>query len=200
MTRPYYIRDAKAIRLLASPLRQAMIDWIVPGGPATVAQLSERLNRPADRLYYHIRLLVRAGLLVEHGATGDRVEALYDVPGRPMVLDYGNNGGTQRRAVGRVVDALMRSAQRDFRRSLSDASLQVAGPRRELWSGRAEGLLSPADLAEVNKHLTAAVMVLHRAKKAAVLRPAARRFASSTKRYQLTWSLSPSSSHHPEAP
>lgn len=193
MSRGYLINDAKAIRLLGSPLRQTMIDRIVSGGPTSVAQLAGSLSRPADRLYYHIKLLVRAGLLVERAATDGRVEAEYDVPGRPMLLDYGSNGGRQRRAVARVVDALMRSAQRDFRRSVSDKSLRVEGPLRELWSGRAEGQLSPADLTALNKHLHAAVMVLLRAKHASASRPVSRRSAP-TKRYQLTWSLSPSGS------
>ena len=191
MSRGYWITDAKAIRLLGSPLRQTMIDRIVSGGPTSVAQLAGSLNRPADRLYYHIKLLVRAGLLVERAANGGRAEAEYDVPGRPMLLDYGSTAGKQRRAVARVVDALMRSAQRDFRRSVSEKSLRVEGPRRELWSGRAEGLLSPADLAALNKHLHAAVMVLLRAKHARASRQASQGSAP-RKRYQLTWSLSPS--------
>jgi hypothetical protein len=193
MSRAYWISDAKAIRLLGSPLRQAIIDRIVSGGPTSVAQLAGSLSRPADRLYYHIKLLVRAGLLVERAAIGGRVEAAYDVPGRPMLLDYGSTVGKQRRAVARVVDALMRSGQRDFRRSVSDKSLRVEGPLRELWSGRAEGLLSPADLAALNKHLQAAVMVLLRAEHAPASRPASQRSAP-RKRYQLTWSLSPAGS------
>jgi hypothetical protein len=188
--RPYYIRDAAAIRLLSSPLRQAMIDWIESSGPVTVAQLAARLGRPADRLYYHVRLMVRAGLLEEHRAGDDRVEATYEVPGCPMVLDYGDSA-RQRRAVNGVVHALMRSAQRDFRRASADASLRVHGPRRELWSGRIEGLLRPAEIAAVNAHLLAAVEVIRSASRRAG--PNARaRSAKAARAFQLTWSLSPS--------
>jgi len=182
MSRAYYIKDAARIRLLASPLRQAILDWIVSSGPATVAQLAERLSRPADRLYYHVRLLVRAGLLVEQQARGDRIEAVYDVPGRPMLLDYGD-ARDGRRAVTRVVDALMRNAQRDFRRAADDTTLRVKGARRELWSGRSEGLLGPDEIAAVNAHLTAAAEIMRNA--------VGSKTRKGRKAYQLTFSLSP---------
>jgi hypothetical protein len=66
----YVIRDARAVRLLASPLRQAMLDHIAAEGAATVAALSERLKRPADRLYYHVRLRQRAGRLIGRTPNG----------------------------------------------------------------------------------------------------------------------------------
>jgi hypothetical protein len=180
VSRTYYIKDVKAIRVLASPFRQLLIDSIVSRGPMTVAQLATLVNRQPDRLYYHVRLLLRVGLLLERQADGDRGESEYDVPGRPMVLDYGTKSGTQRKAVGRVVAALMRTAQRDFRNAAAEGAVRVDGPRRELWSGRAEGALSPADLEKVNQHLLAAIAIIQKP-----------RAASAAKSYQLTWSLTP---------
>ena len=184
MNRPYLIRDAKAIRLLASPLRQAMLDWIVTRGPATIAQLAPLVGRPADRLYYHVRALEKAGLLVQTPDSAAQGEAVYDVPGRPMFLDYGGKPGKQRRAVGRVVHALMRTAQRDFQRAATDASLTVAGPARELWSGRIEGSLSRAEIRKVNEHIEAVIRIFRRSTSR----------SSSARAHQFTWSLSPSSS------
>src|SRR5687768_3557845 len=93
--KPYLIRDARAIKLLASPLRQAMLDTIVSHGAASVAELSRQLRRPADRLYYHVKLMQRAGLLLSSGH-GDAGEERFDVPGRPMMLEYDGSTTTKR--------------------------------------------------------------------------------------------------------
>ena len=181
--RQYIIRDVKAIRLLGSPLRQALLDWIAARGPATVAELSDHLGKPADRLYYHVRLLERAGLLVAeaaHGANG-RNEARFDVPGRPLVLEYQPSALANRRAVRRVIAGVLRSARAEFDLAIADADVRVDGPSRELWAGRMEALLTPADVETVNDLL----------KKIFRLMQDSSAPAPNAKPYQLSWVLSP---------
>lgn len=181
--RQYVIRDVKAVRLLGSPLRQALLDWIAARGPATVAELSDHLGKPADRLYYHVRLLERAGLLVaeETQATNGRSEARFDVPGRPLVLEYQPASPSNRRAVRRVIAGVLRSARSDFDHAIADADVRVDGPSRELWAGRMEALLTPDDLETVNDLL----------KKIFRLMQESSAPAPDAKPYQLSWVLSP---------
>ena len=176
----YVIRDVKAIRLLGSPLRQAMIDWIAASGPATVAELSEHLRRPADRLYYHVRLLERAGLLVDVGSngTGSRAESRFDVPGRPLLLAYEPQN---RRAVKGAVAALLRSARADFDTAVVDRAVRVDGEARELWAGRMEARLTPDDIESLN----AALGKIH------TLMARSRPQSPDAKVYQFTWVLAP---------
>lgn len=180
--RPHVIDETRVIRLLSSPLRQAILDWIVANGPATVAGLASRFERAPDRLYYHVKLLQRAGLLVaeDQVAANGRREARFDVVGRPLKMSYGS-GAAHRRAVTRVVDAILRGARKDFAREVRSGSAVTDGPRREVWGGRVEGVLAPADLEEVNRLLGMVADVMNRPR-----RPGHRGRA-----FQVSWVLSP---------
>ena len=62
------VEDPGKIALFATPVRVELVTAIQAlGGAATVAQLAIQLGRPADGLYYHLRALVRGGLLRESG-------------------------------------------------------------------------------------------------------------------------------------
>ena len=65
-SKPTAIRDPGRIAVLASPVRQEIVDTLAMlGGEASVAALAEQLGRPADGLYYHLRLLEQHELIVE---------------------------------------------------------------------------------------------------------------------------------------
>ena len=179
----YVIRDARAVRLLASPLRQAMLDFIVADGAATVAELSERLKRPADRLYYHVRLMQRAGLLLGQTPNGTgRIEERFDVPGRPMMLEYDRSTTAKRRAVTHVISAALRTARGDFASALASDDTSTSGPRRELWAGRVEASLSPEEVKTFNAELQ---------KLMSRFRTEPGRDNPVRKSYQFTWAFSP---------
>lgn len=182
---PFVIRDAHAISLLTSPVRQAILDSISAGGPASVAGLSRLLRRPADRLYYHVRLLEKAGLLVDAGSgrTNLRAEAMFDVPGRPMLMNYLPLTPRNRRAVERVISAVLRSARRDFSRALASARIRVKGKDRELWAGRIEANLTAGELTVINAWLEEILKSMARPRA-----PGER----GRKSYQFTWVTSPS--------
>jgi len=177
---PFVIRDARAIALLASPVRQAILDCISAGGPASVAGLSRQLRRPADRLYYHVRLLEKAGLVVDAGSgrTKRRTEAKFDVPGRPMLMKYLPMTPRNRRAIDRVISAVLRSARRDFSRALTSARIRVEGSNRELWAGRVEANLTAGELTAINAWLDKILRSMARPRA-----PAER----GRKSYQFTW-------------
>lgn len=60
------ITDVAAVEALAYPLRQELLDTVTAfGGEAAASALAEQLGRPVDGLYYHLRLLVKHGLLDE---------------------------------------------------------------------------------------------------------------------------------------
>jgi DNA-binding transcriptional ArsR family regulator len=144
------IDEPRHIRLLASPLRQRILDLVTFEGPQTVAELSRALRRPPDRLYYHIKKLAAAGILVPrddgvNGSSGVR----FDVAGRPVYLHYEPKSAANRRAVIGVADGILRAARREFRRGFAPG-VEANGARRRLWAARVEGLLTPTDLEEIN--------------------------------------------------
>ncbi len=143
------IRRPAQLRALASPARQEVIDALVAAGPLSVAEIAAHLGRAADSLYFHLRQLEKVGLIreIERRQSGRHVAVVYDVPGRPMRIDPNLAAP---KPLGAVISGVLRLAQRDYRRSLSDPRTVIDGPCRELWGGRVKGWVAPEDLTRVN--------------------------------------------------
>jgi DNA-binding transcriptional ArsR family regulator len=162
------IERPATIALLASPLRQELVDTLQAlGGEASVAELAVQLGRPADGLYYHLRLLARGGLLAERSGRsragrGERRYRIAVAPGSRLRLVYRPADRANRAAVARVAGGMLRIAGRDFRAALATPGVVTAGPRRELWASRNQGWVSGADLAEINRMLTRVQQLLDR--------------------------------------
>lgn len=150
------IADPAQIRLLSSAVRQELVDTLAAlGGEASVAALAEELGRPADGLYYHLRALVRGGLLREVASEGGG-ERVYRFAGQgdaPLRLAYrlGPQGNQAELAV--FARSLLQIAGRDFEEALHGENVETEGPRRELWASRNKGWMSIADIAEANRLL-----------------------------------------------
>jgi DNA-binding transcriptional ArsR family regulator len=77
------IRDVKTLKALADPLRHELLALL--DAPRTVRELAGRLGRPPDRLYYHLGLLERHGLITaveERGA-----ERRYRLAAQHLLID-----------------------------------------------------------------------------------------------------------------
>jgi DNA-binding transcriptional ArsR family regulator len=152
--RPRQIDDPKRIRVLASPVRHEIVDTLSAlGGTATVAHLAEHLGRHADGLYYHLRLLKKAGLVDEISSGGERAFRLAGSGRAPLRLAYRVDGGGNSHALEAYARGLLKVAQRDFTQALAIPDVVASGPRRQLWAARNKGWMSAADLAEVNSLL-----------------------------------------------
>jgi predicted transcriptional regulator len=66
------ISTPRQIRVLASPVRQDIVETVDAAGPCSVAELARLLGMPADGLYYHIRRLSSADLLKAVNAKSKR--------------------------------------------------------------------------------------------------------------------------------
>lgn len=180
------------VRALTSTLRQDIVDLVQAMRQASVPELATQLGRPADALYYHVRALQRAGLLVEAGARrrGRHAEVLYSTPdpSRRLILKYRAGGKTATAPMRTLVASMLRSARTEFDAAIGDADCIVDGPRRELWAGRAKGWLTPAELARVNRHLMQLDKLL-----------SAPRSAKRNRLYSLQFVLTPSTARRDEA-
>lgn len=150
---PYIVRRPAQVAALASPVRQEIVDAMCAIGPCSVAELAALLGRPADALYYHVRALLRVGLLIDRGTrpAGRRAEAVYDVPARRMRLRY---EPANRRAIARAVASMLRVAERDFRAALRSSDARLSGDLRDVWAGRVRGWLTDEQVEEANRLLT----------------------------------------------
>jgi len=151
----YIIRSKRQMRALAASTRQEIVDVLARMGTVSVAELATALRRPADSLYYHLRILKRVGLVLSAGSRrlGGRREALFRTVAQELILRYelGKNGNG--REINAIVSSMLRLGTRDFSRSFATADASVAGPNRELWALRTTGWLSQDQIAEVNRYI-----------------------------------------------
>lgn len=174
------VESAEEIEVLASPTRIELIDTLEAlGGDASVAELASHLGRPADGLYYHLRQLAAAGLVIEETtAEGKRYHPR--TRGEGLRLRYRPGATANAKAVGGVAASVLRIAGRDFKGALADPDTRVEGPLRELWAARGKGWVGPTELAEINRLLTRLTMLLRRP-----------RSASRDRLIVLSWILAP---------
>jgi hypothetical protein len=163
----HQISRPRQIAALASPARQEIVDAIEASGPCSAGELAEVLGRAQDGLYYHIRELVRVGLLVEVGRrpTARREESVYDLVGRPLELRYAPGRTRSTADVGRVVAAMLRLAHRSFAAALRGGQVRAQGPDRNIWAARAKAWLTPSDIREINEHMRAVREIARRGRR-----------------------------------
>ena len=150
----YLISSREQLELLASSVRQEILDSLAVMGPSTMYELAESLGTPVDGLYYHVRLLKQSGLIVEEGtrATTRREAVVFRLPAKQLRLDY-EVGEEIRGAIADVLAAALKTAKRDFKAGLQSESIVTSGTMRNLSGGRKKGWLSPTALKRVNELL-----------------------------------------------
>jgi biotin operon repressor len=160
--KPYVVRSRKQLLAIASPGREDIIDAVGLMGPCTVPDLARFLGRSRHALYYHVRALRDCGLLIETHRTGGgkKTTALYDLPGRPLSVQYDLSTERTRHAVVQLARTRLRSATRGFVRACSPDIAVTQGPRRNLWVARWKGWLSDRELQEANEHLSRLIELL----------------------------------------
>lgn len=188
------IERLEQVRVLESTVCQEIVDLVDAAGPCSVGEMAGYMGRRPDSLYYHVRKLNAAGLLLDRGVRGSgrRAETVYDVPGRPLRLAYDPSDPDNVRAVGRVVASMLRSANRDFGAGFRPELAVVEGEQRNLWAARMNGWLSEDDVAELNSLLNRILDLFQRSKGAEAAgqrpEPASR---SSRRLHSLSWVLAP---------
>ena len=174
MTRPsnqpktLTLRSEEQRRALASPLRLELLGLFVDPEPLSVAQIAERMGRPATAIHYHVRLMERTGLLRRTGEqrTGRRKERLFRPAAEVFALDPADpttSGGAE--AAIKTLSMAFRMAVGDMKAALGDSATRDSGPQRNFLGGRFHCRLSKTELAQLNRHLRAIEKMLSRAPK-----------------------------------
>jgi DNA-binding transcriptional ArsR family regulator len=162
------IDQPEDVRLLASPARQEIVDTLEAlGGEAPVAAIAAQLGRPSDALYYHLKLLVRGGLLEELSDEGEgRRYRTLAKKGTRLRLRYQPGKTKNARAMVAVAGGMLRTAERDFASAIRDQNVRVEGEARELWASRSKGWVGKRELIEINRALARISALLKKPKSA----------------------------------
>jgi len=159
----FVIRELRQIRALGSPARQAIVDALESLGPCSAFELGEVLGRTSDRLYYHLQILKKVGIVRsrrERNRAG-RLEERFDLPGRPTRLRYLPSDPKNVAAITKLVGAALRDAHRGFGKAFTKDAV-VQGEGRTLWAGRRTGWLAVGEVKRLNALLQQVIGILER--------------------------------------
>jgi DNA-binding transcriptional ArsR family regulator len=151
----HVIKEEKELAALVSGPRQEIIDVLSQMGTPSVAELATALGRPADAIYYHLRILQRAGLVLYAGNRnrGQRQEQLFRAISPDLQLEYKIGKGGNAHEITAIIRSMLRLGARDFGHAFRRGNAKVSGRGRELWALRTTGWLSPDEIVEVNQSI-----------------------------------------------
>jgi DNA-binding transcriptional ArsR family regulator len=126
----FTIRDLETLKVVSDPLRVKILDMISLANQAgelrTVKQISERLDLQPHKLYYHINLLEKHGLVLvaDTQVVSGIIEKHYRVRARQIVVDRdlfrtGLSEGERAEAAFSLLDSVFESARDDLGQTLS---------------------------------------------------------------------------------
>lgn len=121
------IVDLETLKVLADPLRMRIRELL--GSPCTVKQVASTLHIAATKLYYHINLLEKHGLIVMVDArvVSGMLEKQYQVAARTIRVHTGLLSGTQTRteSIEISVRTLFKDAQTDLLTSIQEGAIDL---------------------------------------------------------------------------
>jgi len=151
MSKPEFSISPEQIAALVNPIRLEIYTVLRTDGAMTAKGLAARLQRSEMSLYYHLRLLTAQGLLLtESRPTATKPETAYSVRGRMVVEDIDLAEATNRLAVERNFEAILKAAIREHRNAIE--ALGNAS-HDDLSIGRLAVRLSPEHMVELRKRL-----------------------------------------------
>ncbi len=151
----FVLRRPDQVAALASPVRCQIVDCLTVHGPSSVREVAARMSRTPESLYYHVKALVAAGLVLLQSTrkVNRRREAVYKVVAPRLIADRKKRSLAYKEALARTGEVFLRLAAREHRAAVECGDVPVEGPRRVLSLRRHSARLTPASLERLNRHL-----------------------------------------------
>ena len=130
----HVVRDLRQLRALTSPVRSQLVQALQAVGRASAKELATLLGRLPESLYYHLRELVRVGLVVEveRRPSGRHPEAVYALVARDLSIDAEQRTKAWLEQTARLVRLRLRAVERDFTAGLQRPELERRGSAPQL--------------------------------------------------------------------
>jgi hypothetical protein len=150
-----YTASIGQLRALASPVRIEMVGVFQTHGPLAIRELAEKMSRPADGLYHHVRQLLKVGILrvAETRRAGKRDEAVYELTAERFGHTERPNTPAMKKAIVETAASALRLASREFRRAVLADSQERDEPRKRARLSRQRIWLTDEDLVELQEML-----------------------------------------------
>ncbi len=154
--RTFVVSKPNQLRELTSPVKQVILDALSASAePCTMRELAAEINRPADSLYYHVKSLLKSGLLLDAGTRTEngKAVALYTSAGQRFRVKYDFGIPRFKQIIRSIYGAAARLATRNFERGLDLDNVRFESKTRNLYLTRMEGWLSRQHLEEINRRI-----------------------------------------------
>jgi len=153
--RPVSLTRPEEVRAVSSPVAHQLVSVLERTRRGTVAELAELTGVEAGSLYYHVRKLLRVGVLREAArqSTGGRQEVIYEITGSEVVIDPDARAPAFLAAVARSVRSRLRRVERAFVAALGDPRAVRRRRGRNLSLHQHQVRLSAADRRELYRRI-----------------------------------------------
>jgi len=139
-----------ALDAVASPARLELLSAL-GDGPATTIELAGRLGRSRQSLYYHLRVLERAGLVcVDLPDEGAR-ERRFRLRNERIAVAAARGSPHDLAAAAKALRAVLRLTAREASAALTDPATRFQGALREMIGFRGKVRLPEAELKRANQ-------------------------------------------------
>ena len=155
--------NVEQLRALASPVRIEIVGVFQAHGPLSIRELAEKLGRPADGLYHHVRQLQQAKILrvANTRRVGKRDEAVLELTAERFGHAEQPKTPAMRLAIVETAASALRLANREFRQAVlgkkaggnKECSGQGGKSRAQVRLSRQRSWLTDEDLVEVQAML-----------------------------------------------
>jgi DNA-binding transcriptional ArsR family regulator len=114
------LQDPVAIEALASPHRLEIVSALGEAEQASISDLARRLGRTPHSLYYHVKLLERAGVvrIADTKRRGRRDERIWTLAGERIALSVATRSPASIVKASKAIDAMLRLTSRELSAAL----------------------------------------------------------------------------------
>lgn len=143
----YVITDLQQIKALADPLRQRILGAFV-AEPRTTKQVATALGQPPTKLYHHVDLLERVGLLrlVETKPKRGTTERYLQAIANRFTVAGSSLGGEAATVIEETLAEAFAAAQSEIRRAVATGAVGDSSSAAETIMALGEFRLTPEDL------------------------------------------------------
>lgn len=178
----YRIENAAQRTAVSSPIRLEILGQFTSPEGMSIAEIAERMGRPATTLYYHFRILEKVGLLVRTGSRPGtkKSEVLYEPVASRLEFPVERDSQAALGAIIKTMSLAFRMTERDFESALTSGTARTSGKHRNLIAVRMHCRTTRSTLAEINQHIQAIVKILEREGRRTTVPPDADEYFSLT--------------------
>lgn len=141
---------------MAHPLRYRILELLAEG-PSTASELARRTNESRGSTSYHLRMLARAGAIVEDPDRGTKRERWWRRPESPQLLP--TDADVEGRAISARMLSMILARDDEARRRFITQNVDAEW-HENAYIGNWFVELSPAEADELGQHLASIVMAL----------------------------------------